>query len=72
MPKYKYFQDEKNMMWQRHAFTVTAESETLAEAIIYESGLNHKCITDICDTRICLNTSETLFETQYPLSPEEK
>lgn len=71
MPKYKYFQDEKNTMWQRHAFTVTAESEKVAEAIICESGLSHKCITDICDARICLNSSETLFETQYPLSPEE-
>ena len=71
MPKYKYFQDEKNTMWQRRAFTVTAESEKVAEAIICKSGLSHKCITDICDPRIHLETSETLFETQYPLSPEE-
>ncbi|MCD7795461.1 MAG: hypothetical protein LUH46_11455 [Alistipes sp.] len=71
MPKYKYFHDEKNMVWQRHVFTVTAESEKIAEAIICKSGLSHKCITDICDSRICFNTSETLVETQCPLSPEE-
>lgn len=71
MSKYKYFHDEKIMVWLRHAFTVTTESENVAEAIICESGLSHKCITDVCDARICLNTSETLFETQYTLSPEE-
>lgn len=38
MPKYKYFQDEKTMVWQRHAFTVTSESEAEADRIIHETS----------------------------------
>lgn len=40
MPEYKYYQDEDDMVWQRHAFTVTAQSEAEADAIIRENGLN--------------------------------
>ena len=64
MPKYKYFQDEKTMVWQRHAFTVTAESEAEADRIIRENELNQECITDVDDTRIVFENTETLFDTQ--------
>lgn len=71
MPEYKYYQDEKDMVWQRHTFTVTATSESEADAIIRENGLDRKCVTDICDERINHVNSETLFETQSLLMPEE-
>lgn len=71
MPKYKYYQDEKDMVWQRHEFTVTAPSESEADAIIRENGLDRECVTEICDERINHVNSETLFETQSLLMPEE-
>lgn len=71
MPKYKYYQNEKDMVWQRHAFTVTARSEAEADAIIRENGLDRECVFDICDERINFENSVTLFETQSLLMPEE-
>lgn len=71
MPEYKYYQDEKDMVWQRHEFTVTAPSESDADAIIRENGLDRECVTEICDERIYHVNSETLFETQSLLMPEE-
>lgn len=71
MPEYKYYQDEKDMVWQRHSFTVTATSESEADAIIRENGLDQECVFDICDERINYVNSETLFETQSLLMPEE-
>lgn len=71
MPEYKYYQDEKDMVWQRHEFTVTAPSESEADAIIRENGLDRECVTEICDERINHVNSETLFETQSLLMPEE-
>ncbi|MCD8273605.1 MAG: hypothetical protein LUC96_01240 [Alistipes sp.] len=71
MPKYKYFQDEKTMVWQRHAFTVVAESEAEADRIIRENELNQTCVTDVDDTRIIFENTETLFETQNRIEPDE-
>ena len=71
MPKYKYFQDEKTMVWQRHAFTVTAESEAEADRIIRENELNQECVTDVDDDRIVFENTETLFETQSRIEPDE-
>ena len=71
MPKYKYFQDEKTMVWQRHAFTVTAESEAEADRIIRENELNQECVTDVDDTRIVFENTETLFDTQSRIEPDE-
>ena len=71
MPKYKYFQDEKTMVWQRHAFTVTAESEAEADRIIRENELNQECVTDVDDDRIVFKNTETLFETQSRIEPDE-
>lgn len=71
MPKYKYFQDEKTMVWQRHAFTVTAESEAEADRIIRENELNQECVTDVDDDRIVFENTERLFETQNRIEPDE-
>ena len=62
MPKYKYFQDEKTMVWQRHAFTVAAESEAEADCIIRENELNQECVTDVDDDRIVFENTETLSD----------
>lgn len=71
MPKYKYFQDEKTVVWQRHAFTVTAESEAKADRIIHENELNQTCVTNIDDSRIIFENTEKLFETQNRIEPDE-
>lgn len=71
MPKYKYFQDEKTMVWQRHAFTVTAESEAEADRIIRENELNQESVTDVDDDRIVFENTERLFETQNRIEPDE-
>lgn len=59
------------MVWQRHAFTVTAESEAEADRIIRENELNQECITDVDDTRIVFENTETLFDTQSRIEPDE-
>ena len=71
MPKYKYFQDEKTMVWQRHAFTVAAESEAEADCIIRENELNQECVTDVDDDRIVFENTETLSDTQSRIEPDE-
>ena len=71
MPKYKYFQDEKTMVWQRHAFTVTSESEAEADRIIHENELNQECVTNVYDDRIVFENTETLFDTQSRIEPDE-
>ena len=70
MPKYKYFQDEKTMVWQRHAFTVTSESEAEADRIIHENELNQECVTNVYDDRIVFENTETLFDTQSRIEPD--
>lgn len=72
MPKYKYFQDEKTMVWQRHAFTVTSESEAEADRIIHENELNQECVTNVYDDRIVFENTETLFDTQSRIEPRRK
>lgn len=71
MPKYKYFQDEKTMVWQRHAFMVAAESEAEADRIIRENELNQACVTEVNDSRIVFENTETLFDTQSRIEPDE-
>lgn len=52
------------MVWQRHAFTVTSESEAEADRIIHENELNQECVTNVYDDRIVFENTETLFDTQ--------
>lgn len=68
MNKYKFYQDEKVTMWQRHHFTIEAESEDQAKEIAMKFANESIFDTDAANWH---NESEFLFDTQETMSVEE-
>lgn len=73
MNKYQYYQDEKMTVWQRHEFTVKANSKEEADNFIRENGLANSTSwhDDDMEGRVELTQSSTLFETQDTLTVEQ-
>lgn len=73
MKKFYYHQDEKVVIWLRHSFTVSAESQEKADNFVRENKLSESTDwhDDDIDDRICYLETNEMLDTQETLSVEE-
>lgn len=73
MKKFYYYQDEKVVIWLRHSFTVSAESQKKADDFVRENKLSESTgwHDDGIDDRVYHLETNEMLETQQALSVEE-